>query len=133
MPAERTIHVVDDDAAVRRSLELLLGSVGFITVSYAAPDSFLRAAPGLTDGCVLLDVKMPDVGGLEVQAMLKAIGFALPIIVITAATRPRRSPGEFSRQLRICFRDRFCIAEHIGLRKFRGRSHRPSRRIRGRW
>jgi two-component system, LuxR family, response regulator FixJ len=83
MPAERTIHVVDDDAAVRRSLELLLGSMGFITVSYAAPDSFLLAAPGLTDGCVLLDVKMPDVGGLEVQAMLKAIGFALPIIVIT--------------------------------------------------
>jgi two-component system, LuxR family, response regulator FixJ len=83
MSAERTIHVVDDDAAVRRSLELLLGSMGFITVSYAAPESFLRAAPSLTDGCVLLDVKMPGVGGLEVQAMLKAIGFALPIIVIT--------------------------------------------------
>jgi two-component system, LuxR family, response regulator FixJ len=83
MSAERTIHVVDDDAAVRRSLELLLGSMGFITVSYAAPDSFLLAASGLTDGCVLLDVKMPGVGGLEVQSMLKAIGFALPIIVIT--------------------------------------------------
>jgi two-component system, LuxR family, response regulator FixJ len=83
MPAERTIHVVDDDAAVRRSLERLLGSLGFVTVSYAAPDSFLLAAPGLIDGCVLLDVKMPGVGGLEVQAKLKALGFSLPIIVIT--------------------------------------------------
>jgi two-component system, LuxR family, response regulator FixJ len=83
MPAERTIYVVDDDAAVRSSLELLLGSMGFITVSYAAAGPFLLAAPGLTDGCVLLDVKMPGVGGLEVQAMLNAVGFALPIIVIT--------------------------------------------------
>jgi two-component system, LuxR family, response regulator FixJ len=83
MPAERTIYVIDDDAAVRSSLELLLGSMGYITVSYAAADSFLLAAPGLTDGCVLLDVKMPGVGGLEVQAMLNAVGFALPIIVIT--------------------------------------------------
>jgi two-component system response regulator FixJ len=83
MPAERTIHVVDDDAAVRRSLERLLGSMGFITVSYATPASFLLAAPGLIDGCVLLDVKMPGVGGLEVQARLKAVGFLLPIIVIT--------------------------------------------------
>ena len=83
MPAERTIHVVDDDAAVRRSLERLLGSMGFITISYATPASFLLAAPGLADGCVLLDIKMPGVGGLEVQARLVAIGFALPIIVIT--------------------------------------------------
>ena len=83
MPAERTIYVVDDDAAVRRSLERLLGSMGFITVSYATPASFLLAAPGLADGCVLLDIKMPGVGGLEVQARLVAIGFELPIIVIT--------------------------------------------------
>jgi two-component system, LuxR family, response regulator FixJ len=83
MPVKRTIHVVDDDAAVRRSLERLLGSMGFITASYATPHSFLRMARGLTDGCVLLDVKMPGVGGLEVQARLLAMGFPLPIIVIT--------------------------------------------------
>jgi two-component system response regulator FixJ len=83
MTAERTIHVVDDDAAVRRSLERLLESMGFIALSYATPDAFLLAARGLAEGCVLLDVKMPGVGGLEVQARLKAMGFALPIIVIT--------------------------------------------------
>jgi two-component system response regulator FixJ len=83
MPTERTIHVVDDDAAVRHSLERLLGSMGFATVSYATPDAFLLEAPHLLRGCVLLDVKMPGISGLEVQTRLKAIGFVPPVIVIT--------------------------------------------------
>lgn len=83
MPTERTIHVVDDDAAVRNSLERLLGSMGFATVIYATPDAFLLAAPHLSGGCVLLDVKMPGISGLEVQARLRTIGFVPPIIVIT--------------------------------------------------
>ena len=83
MPTERTIHVVDDDAAVRHSLERLLGSMGFATVSYATPDAFLLEAPHLLGGCVLLDVKMPGISGLEVLARLRAIGFVPPIIVIT--------------------------------------------------
>jgi two-component system, LuxR family, response regulator FixJ len=83
MPAERTIHVVDDEAAVRLSLERLLGSMGFATVSYSTPSAFLLEAPRLVGGCVLLDVKMPGISGLEVQARLKAIGFVPPVIVIT--------------------------------------------------
>jgi two-component system, LuxR family, response regulator FixJ len=83
MPAERTIHVVDDDGAVRLSLERLLGSMGFATVSYATPDAFLLDAPRLMVGCVLLDVKMPGISGLEVLASLKAMGFVPPVIVIT--------------------------------------------------
>jgi two-component system, LuxR family, response regulator FixJ len=83
MPVGQNVHVVGDDAGVRRSLEQLLGSMGFATVSYATPATFLLAAPNLSHGCVLLDVKMPGVGGLEVQAQLKATGFTLPIIVIT--------------------------------------------------
>ena len=83
MPAERTIHVVDDDAAVRHSLERLLESMGFATVSYTTPGAFLLAAPHLLGGCVLLDVKMPGISGLEVQARLRTIGFVQPIIVIT--------------------------------------------------
>jgi two-component system, LuxR family, response regulator FixJ len=83
MPTERTIHVVDDDAAVRHSLERLLGSMGFATVTYTTPGAFLLAAPHLSGGCVLLDVKMPGISGLEVQARLRTIGFVPPIIVIT--------------------------------------------------
>ena len=83
MPAERTVHVVDDDAAVHLSLVRLLGSMGFATVSYTTPDAFLLEAPHLLSGCVLLDVKTPGISGLEVQATLRAIGFVLPIIVLT--------------------------------------------------
>jgi two-component system, LuxR family, response regulator FixJ len=83
MPVERTIHVVDDDAAVQLSLERLLGSMGFATVSYTTPGAFLLEAPHLSGGCVLLDVKMPGISGLEVQARLRAIGFVPPIIVLT--------------------------------------------------
>jgi two-component system, LuxR family, response regulator FixJ len=83
MPAERTIHVVDDDVAVQLSLERLLGSMGFATVSYTTPGAFLLEAPHLSGGCVLLDVKMPGISGLEVQARLRAIGFVPPIIVLT--------------------------------------------------
>ena len=83
MPAERTIHVVDDDVAVQLSLERLLGSMGFATVPYTTPGAYLLEAPHLSGGCVLLDVKMPGISGLEVQARLRAIGFVLPIIVLT--------------------------------------------------
>jgi two-component system, LuxR family, response regulator FixJ len=83
MPAERTVHVVDDDAAVHLSLVRLLGSMGFATVSYTTPGAFLLEAPHLSGGCVLLDVKMPGISGLEVQARLRPIGFVPPIIFLT--------------------------------------------------
>jgi two-component system response regulator FixJ len=97
---------------MRRSLERLFGFLGFITASYATPHSFLLAARGLTDGCVLLDVKMPRVGGLEVQARPQAMGFPLPIILITehgdiqtAVRTMKPAPSIFWRSLT---RMRFC-------------------------
>lgn len=78
-----TIHIVDDDAPVRRSLERLLEAAGFTTISYATSEGFLDAAQGLQEGCVLLDVRMPDLDGLEVQARLGALGCAMPVIVVT--------------------------------------------------
>lgn len=83
MPPERTVHVVDDDAAVRRSLERLLSSAGFAAVSYPTPEAFLEAAPGLAAGCILLDVQMPGMDGLMLQAELRARGGGLPVIVMT--------------------------------------------------
>ena len=85
MPNKRIIHVVDDDAAIRRSLERLLDSAGFAAVSYETPLAFLAAASQRLTGCILLDLWMPGMDGLEVQARLRQIGVLLPVIVMTAA------------------------------------------------
>src|SRR6202171_3522698 len=84
MSAEPTVHVVDDDAAVRRSLERLLDAAGFRVVSYDLPFAFLEAAPGLSAGRVLRDMRMPGMDGLEVQARLTRLGVSLPVIVMTS-------------------------------------------------
>jgi two-component system, LuxR family, response regulator FixJ len=83
LEAERTVHVVDDDPGVRRSLERLLYSAGFEHVAYASALAFLEAAPGISAGCVLLDVQMPEINGLELQGDLDRLGFRPPVIVIT--------------------------------------------------
>ena len=69
--------------AVRRSLERLLDAAGFHVVSYQSPSAFLNAASGLSAGCVLLDIRMPGVDGLEVQARLNRLRVNLPVIVMT--------------------------------------------------
>ena len=80
---ERPIYIVDDDAAFRRSVERLLRSAGLTAVSFESGAAFLKVAPDLVDGCVILDVRMPGMGGLELQKKLKSLGFKLPIIVMT--------------------------------------------------
>lgn len=77
------VYIVDDDAAVRRSLGRLLESAGFVTRSFEAPVEFLGAAPKLASGCVLLDVRMAVMSGLEVQVALDRMGCTLPVVVMT--------------------------------------------------
>lgn len=77
------VHVVDDDQAVRDSLEFLLESAGLPTRTYASATEFLNAAPSLGAGCVLTDVRMPDIDGLTLQKRLAEIGFYLPVIIMT--------------------------------------------------
>ena len=84
MADARFVHVVDDDPAIRRSLERLLDAVGFRVASYATPTAFLGVAQALAMGCVLLDLRMPEMDGFEVQARLLLINPDLPVIVITA-------------------------------------------------
>jgi two-component system response regulator FixJ len=83
METEPTIHIVEDDGAVRRSLECLLHAAGFKSMAYKTALSFLDAAPEVSAGCVLLDVRMPEMDGLELQARLNRLGCPLPVIVMT--------------------------------------------------
>ncbi len=83
MPGDRIIYVIDDDAGVRRSLEELLSAEGFSVETFESATAFLGAAPGLPRGCVLLDVQMPEIGGLELQWRLHDLGVALPVVMMT--------------------------------------------------
>ena len=77
------VHVVDDDPAVRDSLALLLESAGFAVRSYDSATALLQALPGSATGCVLTDVRMPELDGLELQRRLIQLGIKLPVIVMT--------------------------------------------------
>jgi FixJ family two-component response regulator len=78
-----TIFVVDDDPSVRDSLELLLRSVELDVRTYASAEQFLKeASPGAT-GCLILDIRMPGMTGLDLQDRCTEAGFFLPIIFIT--------------------------------------------------
>lgn len=80
---EATVYIVDDDAAVRDSLSLLLGVKGFRTACFASAESFLASHRPGEAGCLLLDVRMPGMSGLELQAELASRGDTLPVIIIT--------------------------------------------------
>ncbi len=83
MAGSRTIHLVDDDEAVRRSVGFLLRTAGFVVTAHASGTDFLAATSAATQGCVLLDIRMPGIDGLEVQRILASRGIALPVIMLT--------------------------------------------------
>jgi two-component system response regulator FixJ len=84
MPVGRTVYVLDDDESVRRSLERLLRSAKFEPVTFKHPDAFLTAAKTIKAGCLLLDIRLQGMNGLEVQLHLNKIRRDLPVIVMTA-------------------------------------------------
>ncbi len=78
-----TIFIVDDDDAVRESLVLLVESSGYRALAFASGEAFLDQLPREAQGCALVDVSMPGMGGLEVQQELRRRHAALPAIVMT--------------------------------------------------
>jgi len=83
MPRDATIFVVDDDEAVRRGLSALLGAKGYAVETFPTAEAFLARASPNPPACLLADVRMPGMSGLELQAQLKQRGAKLPMVVIT--------------------------------------------------
>jgi two-component system response regulator FixJ len=80
---EGTVHVVDDDEAMRHSLAFLLETAGHDVRTYASAVEFLEAVQGMERGCIVTDVRMPGLSGLELVERLKVIQVTDPVIVIT--------------------------------------------------
>jgi two-component system, LuxR family, response regulator FixJ len=80
---QRALHLVDDDPAVRRSVGFMLKTSGYQVQSYETGVDLLRAAGDLANGCVLPDIRMPGMDGLDVQEMLQQKGVTLPVVIMT--------------------------------------------------
>jgi len=80
---QRMVHLVDDDTAIRRSVGFMLKTSGFRVESYESGSQLLKNSGELEEGCILLDIRMPGMDGLEVQQVLQNRGVSLPVIIMT--------------------------------------------------
>ena len=78
------VYVVDDDASIRDSLALMLGLGGYATRLFADAESFLAAFDPGWSGCVIADLRLPGLSGVELQARVRSRGSAIPFVIITA-------------------------------------------------
>ena len=83
MAADAVAHVIDDDEAVRQSLEFLLRTAGVAARTYDSAAAFLNELPTIEGGCVITDVRMPGISGIELLRRLGELQVKLPVIVIT--------------------------------------------------
>lgn len=83
MADTQTVYIVDDDHAIRHAMELLMASVGLDFEVFESADQFLENHSNDRAGCLVLDIRMPGLGGLELQEKLLEMGSGLPIIFIT--------------------------------------------------
>ncbi len=79
----RNVYVVDDEEPIRGALKMMLGVQGFSATLFASGRSFLDVADALVPGCVLLDLRMPDIDGIEVQRLLVDRRDDIPVVMMT--------------------------------------------------
>lgn len=83
MMTKRVVHIVDDDPAVRRSASFILKTSGYAVVLHDSGEEFLKAVNDAVPGCVLLDIRMPGLDGLQVQKLMAERGVAFPVVILT--------------------------------------------------
>lgn len=77
------VHVIDDDPALRDSLDFLLGSAGFSVRLFESAEDFLKTLPSIAGGCLVTDIRMQGLDGIELVRCLRSANHAIPVIVIT--------------------------------------------------
>jgi two-component system response regulator FixJ len=113
MVAQPVIYVIDDDDAVRDSLHMLLESHGFPVRTYASGSAFLRDVPTDASACLLIDVNMPDMNGLELLDELRKRGVTIPAIFMTGGLTTTIPPSVDRTEARLVEKP-FRAAELIG-------------------
>jgi len=83
MNDKKLVHIVDDEEAIRRSMGFMLKTSGFQVETWDSGRAFLKEVRHAERGCILLDIRMPDLDGLEVQRLLAERGVAMPIVIMT--------------------------------------------------
>jgi two-component system response regulator FixJ len=83
MPVEAVVHVIDDDDAVRDSLSFLLTAAGLTITAYDSATAFVAKLPRVAAGCIVTDIRMPGLSGVDLLKRLKLEGIRMPVIVMT--------------------------------------------------
>ena len=86
--AKHLVAVVDDDASVRKALSRLLSAAGFVAESHSDGAQFIESLSHALPSCAIVDLHMPNMNGLELQARIAASGLHVPVILITAHDEP---------------------------------------------
>ncbi|MDB5476360.1 MAG: fixJ [Phenylobacterium sp.] len=112
MPPDPVVHLIDDDDAVRDAVSTLLRVCGLQVRAYASAEAFLGSAPAEAPGCVVTDVQMPQMTGLELLERLGANRAVLPVIVMTGRAE-RSMAAEALRHGAVAFLDKPFAPEEL--------------------
>ncbi|TWT32713.1 response regulator transcription factor [Blastopirellula retiformator] len=112
MPTTPTVFIIDDDPAARESIGMLIDSLGLKTEQFSSAEEFLAAFSADRCGCVITDVRMLGLSGVELQERLLSVGYRIPVILITAHANTQTTVRAM-RNGAVTFLDKPCKEQEI--------------------